>query len=606
MMSVMVLLIGDFCVIQNAFSQTEDEMKAVLQGIHEAHNGHDMDAYLTLLTDDFTFDAVLIPFPDPLDREQFKALFNEIFVANPDSYVDDGFILTADNILLQEHNMGGTSVNEFRGVPPHGEKFVWPHIDVLEFEGSKVKKYTSYGDYTGYLSHLFPEPAPLELKPSFTLPSPEPSGLTPLEIVIETDALWNSKDMNSYSKYFAADATMFIAPLGVPLDRDAYIAAQDIYIFAFPNRTLKTIRRIDFGNGWIVSEIVFTGTNDGPFLGIPATGRPFEIRGINLTHVNEQGLITVLNNYYDNLILLAQLGLLPDLSNEGVIDDIQSVNNAIQDGLNAHNLDLVMPYLADDFTAKHSWDTKIRDAQMFKEGWENTLTAFPDQIFLEGLVLAKDGILIQETGVHGTHIGEWNGLPPTGEKGNPWMYLNVWDYEGLKMKQLMMYGDMQSILINAKIMPPPEMPPLIPSFTVPAPEPNGLTPLDAANEAFARWSAHDLPSWLKTFSSDADIFINILGRRITREELAALFELNFAGFPDVSAERIRTTYFGDGWILNESLFRGTQTGPWFGIPPTGRVYQGLKVAEITHYNSEGLCTYFHAYYDNITILYSRA
>ncbi len=314
-MNVIVLLVAVFCMIPAVSSQTADEMKAVLQGIHDAHNAHDMDAYLSYFTDDSVFEGKYIT-GTVLDREEHWRLFEDLFHANPDNHVDDGLVLISGNILIQEHNMIGTGENAFRDLPPSGQTYTWPHVDVLEFEGSKVKKYTTYADYSIHMimSGLMPAPEPLVLEPSFTLPDPVPSGLTPVEAVIETDALWNSQDMNSYAKYFASDASMFITSLGVPMTREEYIAAQDIYILAFPNKKMETVRRLDCGDGWIVSETVFAGSNDGPFIGIPPTGNPFEIGGINLTHVNEQGLITVLHNYYDNMLLLAQLGLLPSPS----------------------------------------------------------------------------------------------------------------------------------------------------------------------------------------------------------------------------------------------------------------------------------------------------
>ena len=110
------------------------------------------------------------------------------------------------------------------------------------------------------------------------------------------------------------DADFLIAAFGIPLDRSAYVAAQEMYSVAFPNRIMEMIRRIDCGDGWVVTEVIFKGSHDGPFFGIPATGRPFEVRGVNLVRVDEQGYITYLHTYYDSVTLLAQLGLLSDSS----------------------------------------------------------------------------------------------------------------------------------------------------------------------------------------------------------------------------------------------------------------------------------------------------
>jgi steroid delta-isomerase-like uncharacterized protein len=309
--TITLLVVFLLCMTWNGFAQTEDEMKAVLQGIHEAHNAHDMDQYLTYFTEDAMYEGHYLS-GTLLDRDGQRELFEDLFHAYPDNHVDNGLVLFSDNILIQEHNMIGTGVNDFRDLPASGKEYIWPHIDIMEFEGNKVKKYITYGDYTNLmiLSGLIPQPQPIEFEPSLTLPEPEPSESTPTEIVMQTDELWNSKDMNSYAKYFNPDADLLIVSLGVPLNRDEYIAAQDIYIQAFSDRQLETVRMLDCGEGWIVSELVFRGIHNGPFMGIPATNKPFEIHGINITHVNEEGLITYLHNYYDNMLLLAQLGLL--------------------------------------------------------------------------------------------------------------------------------------------------------------------------------------------------------------------------------------------------------------------------------------------------------
>jgi len=62
-------------------------------------------------------------------------------------------------------------------------------------------------------------------------------------------------------------------------------------------------------------EFIFAGTHTGPLLmpdgtDLPATGRRVEIRGMEMVQVRA-GRMTVDNLYYDNIALIAQLGLLP-------------------------------------------------------------------------------------------------------------------------------------------------------------------------------------------------------------------------------------------------------------------------------------------------------
>ena len=65
-------------------------------------------------------------------------------------------------------------------------------------------------------------------------------------------------------------------------------------------------------------EFIFAGTHTGTLLmpdgrQLPPTGRRLEVRGMEMVQVRD-GRMIVDNLYYDNLAVLAQLGLLPDPS----------------------------------------------------------------------------------------------------------------------------------------------------------------------------------------------------------------------------------------------------------------------------------------------------
>ncbi len=286
-------------------------------------------------------------------------------------------------------------------------------------------------------------------------------------------------------------------------------------------------------------------------------------------------------------------------------ENLLAVRQAIQDGFNAHDLDQVISNFTDDFTAAHGWNTEIKDAQGFKTGWENVIAAYPDVKFTEGTILVSvsEKIVIEEMTMEGTFTNEYKGMQPTGEKSAT-RYLNVLEFEGDKVKHLMMYLDQQTTLINAKLMPPMEMPPVEPSFTIPDPEPRpGMTPIELFQDGSVYWNAHDEQNWIKGYTEEADIYANVGGGgTFTRLENAALMTLHWTGFPDAHFEIDRLIDMGDGWVLAEMIFQGTHTGPWFGIPATGHPYKQLPIAQIIHYNSEGLAVFDHAYYDNLWIL----
>jgi steroid delta-isomerase-like uncharacterized protein len=60
----------------------------------------------------------------------------------------------------------------------------------------------------------------------------------------------------------------------------------------------------------VVTRFVWTGTHRGPFLGIPATGRPVEVKGVVIDRL-ENGKMAESRILMDTLSLMQQLGVIP-------------------------------------------------------------------------------------------------------------------------------------------------------------------------------------------------------------------------------------------------------------------------------------------------------
>lgn len=84
---------------------------------------------------------------------------------------------------------------------------------------------------------------------------------------------------------------------------------------AFPDAEYVVESFLEDGDRF-ADEWTFTGTNTGPFrlpdgTEVPATGKPVEIKGMELVEVRD-GKIVVDNLYYDFMAAVAQLGLVPE------------------------------------------------------------------------------------------------------------------------------------------------------------------------------------------------------------------------------------------------------------------------------------------------------
>jgi steroid delta-isomerase-like uncharacterized protein len=87
---------------------------------------------------------------------------------------------------------------------------------------------------------------------------------------------------------------------------DLHMEVEDVVVAGEPGRERVTVR-------WRI-----TGTFSGaPYMGIEPTGRPIDLRGMDLIHI-EDGRVAGNNVYYDQLSFARQIGMLPS---EGSLGD---------------------------------------------------------------------------------------------------------------------------------------------------------------------------------------------------------------------------------------------------------------------------------------------
>jgi len=291
-----------------AVAQTTEDLLAIRAAFAKAIDAHDLDAIVSYFADDGVFCVTYLP--EPLDtKEKIKAYFADIYLGSPDTHTTEGLILSSGNTVVVDHAMVGTHTHDQPGIPATGKSWVGPHLDVYDFEGGKIQKLITYADITGYLIQigLMPTPPMLPLVPSVVVPAAEATGFSPLEANAELVRRCNSHDVAHIAKMIREDASHFAGPLGRSLDRVEMAALNEMYFQGFPNTTIKPLRTLDLGGGWVLLEYVVTGTQDGPFMGVPASGYLAEIPVAWLAHYDAAGLLTQQSFYYDNLTLMTQI-----------------------------------------------------------------------------------------------------------------------------------------------------------------------------------------------------------------------------------------------------------------------------------------------------------
>ena len=276
-------------------------------------NAHDVDGFLAYFTDDAVLDYVAAGTPMS-GKEQIGAFLQSTFDAFPDFLDVSPHRLVFGNTVVTECRPTATHLGEWGGIPATGKETSVPHLSIYEYDGGKLKKLTFYDDTVSFLTQIGVMPAGElpSLVPSFELPDPEPTGLSPMKANAEASARYNSLDLSEWAKIFTSDAVVKYNTLGgVPMTREALVALNELYFLAFPDIHMEIVREVNMGDGWVLTEAIGTGTNTGPYFGLPATELPSEVRIAWLHRFNAEGLSTDFYVYFDSLIQLVQLGLAP-------------------------------------------------------------------------------------------------------------------------------------------------------------------------------------------------------------------------------------------------------------------------------------------------------
>jgi steroid delta-isomerase-like uncharacterized protein len=125
---------------------------------------------------------------------------------------------------------------------------------------------------------------------------------------------YNAGDLDACMELYAEDAVQRMHDgIFEGLDAIRNRLARDLDAFADAKYVVESF--VEDGDRF-ADEWTFTGTNTGPFRlpdgsEVPATGKPVEIRGMELVEVRD-GKIVVDNLYYDFMAAVVQLGLVPE------------------------------------------------------------------------------------------------------------------------------------------------------------------------------------------------------------------------------------------------------------------------------------------------------
>ena len=138
--------------------------------------------------------------------------------------------------------------------------------------------------------------------------------MTKDELVAQTReifGLWNAHDAPGLARFYADGATLRDAAFrdNPAIGPDGAVERMRMILGGFSDTKLEIISiRVDGSH--VCSEWRFSGTHDGVFLGVPASGLSDYNLGTSVAEVDQDGKIVSETHYWDSARFFANVGLL--------------------------------------------------------------------------------------------------------------------------------------------------------------------------------------------------------------------------------------------------------------------------------------------------------
>ena len=119
----------------------------------------------------------------------------------------------------------------------------------------------------------------------------------------------NEHSFETIAEILAPNYTNYFPGAPAPLNRETFQPTVEELFTAFPDLRIEVHETIAEGDA-VAARYTLHGTHQGPFLGIPATGKRIAVPGIAYYHVQDGKMI---DDYpgFQALSLMQQLGVVP-------------------------------------------------------------------------------------------------------------------------------------------------------------------------------------------------------------------------------------------------------------------------------------------------------
>lgn len=123
--------------------------------------------------------------------------------------------------------------------------------------------------------------------------------------------LLNAGDVDGFGDALAEDFVEHEELPGLAPGKEGVKAFFRMYLTAFPDLRMEPQDVLPSGDK-VVARVRATGTHQGEFMGMPATGRSVDVALIDIIRFGDDGLAHEHWGIFDSMAMMQQLGAVPD------------------------------------------------------------------------------------------------------------------------------------------------------------------------------------------------------------------------------------------------------------------------------------------------------
>jgi steroid delta-isomerase-like uncharacterized protein len=375
----------------------------------------------------------------------------------------------------------------------------------------------------------------------------------------------NGHVLDRFHEYIPVDGIDHDLPPGVPQGPEGTKAFFSMF-FQGSSDAHNIIHELIAEGDLVTGIYTITGTHDGNLMGLPATGKTFAVQLLETVRMRD-GMYIERWGGLDLLGLMMQLGAIPDPNAAANAERYAQMVHTYIDAVNRDDEAALRSVFAPDFQDANSAqvtglppgaDGVVVAHHMLNQSFTNL------QFAVDDIVVDGDKVAIR---VHatGSHTGDFYGIPASGKEISWTAHRILRVQDGMFVEgtnEFDQVGILQQMGVIPSMQPPPN------------PEANKAL----VRRVYDEENKGNVDIVEELFSPDFVMHgdaLNPLQKGIPL--LKAGVQSTREAFPDLYVEILDIVGAGDK-VVTRLRWTGTQTGPFFGLPPTNKKMSWTGIA----------------------------